>query len=427
MFLRPFAERSNYRWFVVQLPLIWVAIDLVVQNNEIFGTYMWIAYRLAPVPELVQPVSITGTPALSLLIHVVNAAIALAVIALIDRDPARPDDVPVPRRVLRWSVAIPVAAVRDLGRRQPGDLPRRDQPDGPRRAGRRGATGSGQRHTGHADLRRERHPRAHRGPAHRRPDRPAERDDPRGRRQGRQSRCLAGGNAQLRPAGQPTPTGSPPWSARPGCTWRWASPPTPPTARHPTPACCGARRATWQLVYYKTKRVIVEGEKFTPGTRVPDGEHTAGCAGHDHLLRHRLPRRPGPPGGAQRGADDPGAEHRLRVGRRRARRLNGVPRHRESRRHGQGRRRVGLGDRRAQRPGGGQHRRARRARRAGPAGGRRSAGSARCAVHPVRGSAVPVADLRRGPAADRRHGGVLAAAARGQEARSRQQQDDPAD
>ncbi len=109
MFLRPFAERSNYRWFVVQLPLIWVAIDLLIQNNEIVGTYMWIGYRLAPVPQLVAPVSITGTPALSLLIHVVNAAVALAVIALIDR--VRPADVPVPRRVLTWSIAIPVAAV----------------------------------------------------------------------------------------------------------------------------------------------------------------------------------------------------------------------------------------------------------------------------------------------------------------------------
>ena len=111
MFLRPFAERSNYRWFVVQLPLIWVAIDLFVQNNEIFGTYMWIAYRLAPVPELVQPVSITGTPALSLLIHVVNATVALAVIALIDRLRPGLATVAVPRRVLGWSVAIPVAAV----------------------------------------------------------------------------------------------------------------------------------------------------------------------------------------------------------------------------------------------------------------------------------------------------------------------------
>lgn len=109
MFLRPFAERSNYRWFVVQLPLIWVSIDLLVQNNEIIGTYMWIAYRLAPAPELVSPVSVTGTPALSLLIHVVNATIALLVIALIDR--ARPglSDHPVPSRTLRWSVAIPVA------------------------------------------------------------------------------------------------------------------------------------------------------------------------------------------------------------------------------------------------------------------------------------------------------------------------------
>lgn len=109
IFLRPFAERSNYRWFVVQLPLIWVAIDLFVQNNEIFGTYMWIGYRLAPAPHLVQPISITGTPALSLLIHIVNAAIALAVIALLDR--LRPADVPVPRRVLTWSVAIPVTAL----------------------------------------------------------------------------------------------------------------------------------------------------------------------------------------------------------------------------------------------------------------------------------------------------------------------------
>jgi apolipoprotein N-acyltransferase len=111
IFLRPFAERSNYRWFVVQLPLIWVAIDLLVQNNEIIGTYMWIGYRLAPVPQLVQPVSITGTPALSLLIHVVNAAFALVVIALIDRVRPALADVPVPRRVLTWSVAIPVAAV----------------------------------------------------------------------------------------------------------------------------------------------------------------------------------------------------------------------------------------------------------------------------------------------------------------------------
>ena len=109
MFLRPFAERTGYRWFVVQLPLIWVTIDLVIQNNEIFGTYPWIAYRLATVPQLVQPISIVGTPALSLLIHVINAAVALAVLALIDRLLPQAGVVAVPKQVLAPSVAVPVA------------------------------------------------------------------------------------------------------------------------------------------------------------------------------------------------------------------------------------------------------------------------------------------------------------------------------
>jgi len=110
IFLRPFAERTGYRWFVVQFGLIWVAIDLLVQNNEIIGTYMWMAYRLADAPRLIAPVSITGTPALTLLLHIINAAIAMAVLALLDR--RRPDlaDVPVPWRVLTLSLALPAAA-----------------------------------------------------------------------------------------------------------------------------------------------------------------------------------------------------------------------------------------------------------------------------------------------------------------------------
>lgn len=109
LFLRPFAERTGYRWFVVQLPLLWVSIDLLLQDNEILGTYSWIAYRLGGAPELIQPVSITGTPALSLLVHVVNAAIALAVLRLMDRRWPTLADVPIPTRVLTWSVAVPGA------------------------------------------------------------------------------------------------------------------------------------------------------------------------------------------------------------------------------------------------------------------------------------------------------------------------------
>lgn len=108
-FLRPFAERTGYRWFVVQFPLIWVALDLLMQNNEILGTNSWIGYRLGGVPQLVQPVSITGTPALNLLLLVINSVIALVVLALLDRHRPGLADVPVPQRVLQWSVAILVA------------------------------------------------------------------------------------------------------------------------------------------------------------------------------------------------------------------------------------------------------------------------------------------------------------------------------
>lgn len=113
LFLRPFAERTGYRWFIVQFPLIWVAIDLVVQDNEILGTNSWIGYRLDAVPQLVQPVSITGTPALNLLLLVINSAIALMVLALMDRRWPGLADVAVPQRVLLWSVAVPgvVAAI----------------------------------------------------------------------------------------------------------------------------------------------------------------------------------------------------------------------------------------------------------------------------------------------------------------------------
>ncbi|MGD9618978.1 MAG: nitrilase-related carbon-nitrogen hydrolase [Mycolicibacterium sp.] len=109
--LRPFAERTQYRWFVVQFPLIWVSIDLLVQNNELVGTYSWIGYRLGGVPQLVQPVSILGTPALNFLLLVINSAIALVALALIDRRWPKLADVAVPRRVLVWSTSISVVVV----------------------------------------------------------------------------------------------------------------------------------------------------------------------------------------------------------------------------------------------------------------------------------------------------------------------------
>ena len=77
---RGFSERTGYRWFVVQLPVVWLFIEVLIQDNEIIGTYPWLAYRLADTPTLAAPVSVTGTPALSFLIMVINAAVALLLI-----------------------------------------------------------------------------------------------------------------------------------------------------------------------------------------------------------------------------------------------------------------------------------------------------------------------------------------------------------
>ena len=107
---RGFSERTDYRWFVVQLPVVWLLIEVVIQDNEIIGTYPWLAYRLADAPTLAAPVSITGTPALSFLIMVVNAAIALLVMRWWDAKHAkgRPAVVP-PAVVRRWTVGVAVA------------------------------------------------------------------------------------------------------------------------------------------------------------------------------------------------------------------------------------------------------------------------------------------------------------------------------
>jgi hypothetical protein len=409
IFLRPFAERSNYRWFVVQLPLIWVAIDLLVQNNEIIGTYMWIGYRLAPVPQLVQPVSITGTPALSLLIHVVNAAFALVVIALIDRVRPALADVPVPRRVLTWSVAIPVAAVtvwiaaslliyRDVTNRMgPEVRVAAVQP------GLDNATPGTLISAGNITPGRTQDQRV--------ADQITQLTAMTKEAAAKGAKVVVWPEETLDYDPRVSHTDWIPALVRQtGVYLAMGFTPDPENGAAPNTGLLWSPQGEVKIVYLKSKRVIVEGEKFTRGT---DGGHPTGHPRHDHLLRHRLSRRPCPQDRPKRGADDPGAQHRLRVDRRRAGRLNGIPRHRESGRDGQGRCRVGLGDRRARRQGGHQHRGARRARRAGPADRRRPPRSARRTVHAVRRDAVPGADLRRPAAADRGDGGLLAAAPRG--------------
>jgi apolipoprotein N-acyltransferase len=110
-FDKRFAERTRYRWFIVQFALIWVAIDLLVQGNLVTASMSWIAYRLWELPRLVQPVSVVGTPVLSFLIIMINALIALLIIKLLDG--WRPKFCPqsIPRKVITWSSVVVVVAI----------------------------------------------------------------------------------------------------------------------------------------------------------------------------------------------------------------------------------------------------------------------------------------------------------------------------
>lgn len=106
IFERPFSERTNYKWFVIQLPLVWAALEVVFGANPLFGSMYWLAYRMAPAPALDQPVSILGTPALSLLLMMINAGIALLVLKWMDRRWPKLATVPIPARDVKWSSII---------------------------------------------------------------------------------------------------------------------------------------------------------------------------------------------------------------------------------------------------------------------------------------------------------------------------------
>lgn len=102
IFDRKFSERTRYRWFIVQAPLWWVALDTLTQENLWAGSNGWLAYRFAGATPLIQTVSIVSTPALTFLALMINATVALLFLAWIDRKWPQLTSVPVPART-RWS------------------------------------------------------------------------------------------------------------------------------------------------------------------------------------------------------------------------------------------------------------------------------------------------------------------------------------
>ena len=82
---RAFHERTLYRWFVLEGAIVWVGIDAIRGFAPVVGTGGFVAYALYSQPWLIQPVGVFSIYGLSLLVILINYAVALGVIAVIDR------------------------------------------------------------------------------------------------------------------------------------------------------------------------------------------------------------------------------------------------------------------------------------------------------------------------------------------------------
>ncbi|MEI8081421.1 MAG: nitrilase-related carbon-nitrogen hydrolase [Actinomycetes bacterium] len=106
IFERPFSERTRYKWFLVQLPLLWVGTEVLGQANLLLGSNYLIAYRAAAAPPIIAPVSILSSPALSFLMIMINAGIALLVLKAMDRRWPQLATVTIPKNTVAWTSAI---------------------------------------------------------------------------------------------------------------------------------------------------------------------------------------------------------------------------------------------------------------------------------------------------------------------------------
>jgi len=80
-----FTAWTRWRFFLVQMPFVWIGLEVLFGFNPVFATNTWLAYRMQPAPELIQPISVLGTPSLGFLLLVLDYGVALLVIALLDR------------------------------------------------------------------------------------------------------------------------------------------------------------------------------------------------------------------------------------------------------------------------------------------------------------------------------------------------------
>ncbi len=114
---RAFHERTGYRWFVLEGAVGWVGIEAIRGLLPVIGTGGFVAYTLWSQPWAIQPVSIFSLYGLSLVVMLVNYALGLAAIAVIDRRQGRIEgNVRVSsRQALNWLAGVAVVAAAWVG------------------------------------------------------------------------------------------------------------------------------------------------------------------------------------------------------------------------------------------------------------------------------------------------------------------------
>lgn len=112
---RAFHARTHYRWFVLEGAVSWIGVEAIRAFLPMIGTGGSVAFALYSQPWLIQPVGIFGIFGLGLLIMLINYALALGALVVIDNVWTRQQE-PVPRSLVRrWMAGILVTAVGWVG------------------------------------------------------------------------------------------------------------------------------------------------------------------------------------------------------------------------------------------------------------------------------------------------------------------------
>ncbi|MGD1011176.1 MAG: nitrilase-related carbon-nitrogen hydrolase [Acidimicrobiales bacterium] len=101
---RRISERTNFRWFVLQMPVVWIGLDSLRQIFPITGTMLNLSYSLTHEPKLIEPVSVFGLYGLELMIVAINYALGLVVLHFVTYQKAT--DLVPSRRVVVSLVAV---------------------------------------------------------------------------------------------------------------------------------------------------------------------------------------------------------------------------------------------------------------------------------------------------------------------------------